>query len=129
MNWQEPDDERSNEPGGDFDELGSRRWPLDWHSLYPRERWIWFEQLWTDVCMLRPALPPTCPLRLVGAPAPGRGARRTSRPGSTCTTQATGTTRSANSRCSTTSSASPRSYAKVTSRFIPTAIAWRSLAI
>jgi hypothetical protein len=27
--------------------------PFDWHSLYPRERWIWFEQLWTDVCMLR----------------------------------------------------------------------------
>ena len=53
MNWQEPDDERSNEPGADFDDLGSRRWPLDWHSLYPRERWIWFEQLWTDVCMLR----------------------------------------------------------------------------
>jgi hypothetical protein len=37
MNWQEPDDERSNEPGVDFDELGSRRWPLDWHGLYPRE--------------------------------------------------------------------------------------------
>ena len=40
MNWQEPDDERSNEPGADFGELGSRRWPLDWNSLYPRERWI-----------------------------------------------------------------------------------------
>ena len=52
MNWQKPDDERSNE-GADFDELGPRRWPLDWHSLYPRERWIWFEQLWADVCMLR----------------------------------------------------------------------------
>lgn len=21
-------------------------------ASYPRERWIWFEQLWTDVCML-----------------------------------------------------------------------------
>ena len=31
----------------------SRSWPLDWRSLYPRERWMWFEQLWTDVCMLR----------------------------------------------------------------------------
>ena len=29
------------------------RWPLDWHGLYPRERWLWFEQLWVDVCMLR----------------------------------------------------------------------------
>jgi hypothetical protein len=29
------------------------RWPLDWHDLYPRERWLWFEQLWLDVCMLR----------------------------------------------------------------------------
>ena len=78
MNWQEPDDERSNEPSADFDDLGSRRWPLDWHSLYPRERWIWFEQLWTDVCMLRERY--RLPVRsgLVGAPAPGRGARRTS---------------------------------------------------
>ena len=29
------------------------RWPLDWRGLYPRERWLWFEQLWADVCMLR----------------------------------------------------------------------------
>ncbi|HEY5318327.1 MAG TPA: hypothetical protein VIJ20_10130 [Solirubrobacteraceae bacterium] len=29
------------------------RWPLDWRSLYPRERWLWWEQLWMDVCMLR----------------------------------------------------------------------------
>lgn len=29
------------------------RWPLDWRSLYPRERWLWFEQLWIDVCTLR----------------------------------------------------------------------------
>ena len=29
------------------------RWPLDWRSLFPRERWIWFEQLWVDVCALR----------------------------------------------------------------------------
>lgn len=28
-------------------------WPLDWRSLYPRERLIWFEQLWNEVCMLR----------------------------------------------------------------------------
>jgi hypothetical protein len=29
------------------------RWPLAWQGLYPRERWLWFEQLWTDVRMLR----------------------------------------------------------------------------
>jgi hypothetical protein len=32
---------------------GSARWPLGWQGLYPRERWLWFEQLWTDVCGLR----------------------------------------------------------------------------
>jgi hypothetical protein len=30
-----------------------RRWPLDWRGLLPRERWIWFERLWVDVCLLR----------------------------------------------------------------------------
>ena len=30
-----------------------QRWPLTWRGLYPRERWLWFEQLWGDVCMLR----------------------------------------------------------------------------
>jgi hypothetical protein len=38
------------------EELGaadSARWPLDWRGLYPRERWQWFEQLWSDVCALR----------------------------------------------------------------------------
>jgi len=29
------------------------RWPLTWRGLYPRERWLWFERLWTDVCALR----------------------------------------------------------------------------
>jgi hypothetical protein len=29
------------------------RWPLSWQGLYPRERWLWFEQLWADVLMLR----------------------------------------------------------------------------
>jgi hypothetical protein len=35
------------------DESPAARWPLDWHGMYPHERWIWFEQLWSDVCMLR----------------------------------------------------------------------------
>ncbi|MBV9422777.1 MAG: hypothetical protein JOZ98_07705 [Solirubrobacterales bacterium] len=53
MSWHEPEDDRWDDPGDDFDEPETRRWPLDWQSLYPRERWLWFEQLWADVCMLR----------------------------------------------------------------------------
>jgi hypothetical protein len=40
------------EPDDVVDEDG-QRWPLTWHGLYPRERWLWFEQLWSDACMLR----------------------------------------------------------------------------
>jgi hypothetical protein len=50
VSWADPGsggaDERWEEPGGG-------RWPLDWHRLYPRERRLWFEQLWSDVCELR----------------------------------------------------------------------------
>lgn len=53
MSWAEPDDERWNEAGGELDEALSRRWPMDCQGLYPRERWMWFEQLWADVCTLR----------------------------------------------------------------------------
>jgi hypothetical protein len=52
MSW--PDSEPEwGEPDGSWQEPSSDRWPLAWHGLYPRERWIWFEQLWSDVCMLR----------------------------------------------------------------------------
>ena len=34
-------------------EAEPQRWPLHWQTLRPRERWLWFEQLWSDVCMLR----------------------------------------------------------------------------
>jgi hypothetical protein len=44
-------DERPSED--EFPEDDGRRWPLTWQSLYPRERWLWFEQLWTDVGALR----------------------------------------------------------------------------
>lgn len=44
--WPDRDDD------DDFDD-GSGRWPLGPRGLYPRERWLWFEQLWTDACMLR----------------------------------------------------------------------------
>jgi hypothetical protein len=37
----------------DFDEPEDHRWPLTWRGLYPRERWLWFEQLWSDAGMLR----------------------------------------------------------------------------
>ena len=63
----EPDDGRTSptiddEPDGRLDPDGpleteggdaERRWPLHWYGLYPRERWIWFERLWGDVCSLR----------------------------------------------------------------------------
>jgi hypothetical protein len=43
--WREPDD--------DWYEAPAARWPLDWRGLYPRERWAWFQQLWTDACALQ----------------------------------------------------------------------------
>jgi hypothetical protein len=66
--WEDPersdaqpaDDEEIARPWREADaedeELISRhsgRWPLDPRDLYPRERWMWFEQLWADACMLR----------------------------------------------------------------------------
>src|SRR5947209_19238522 len=53
MSWREPDDERWEEPWDDWPETEGTRWPLDWQGLYPRERWMWFEQLRTDACALR----------------------------------------------------------------------------
>jgi hypothetical protein len=54
--WDDRDsDDRGDRDGDDqyFDDDGGRRWPLTWRSLYPRERWLWFEHLWCDVCALR----------------------------------------------------------------------------
>src|SRR5436305_919011 len=54
MSWLEPDDGRWDEPDeGDWSAPDGHRWPLDWRGLYPRERWMWFERLWSDVCALR----------------------------------------------------------------------------
>lgn len=53
MSWAEPEDGRSEEPGWGWDDPEGQRWPLDWRGLYPRERWMWFERLWADVCRLR----------------------------------------------------------------------------
>jgi hypothetical protein len=52
MSW--PDSpEEPGEDSGQAWEAAEMRWPLDWRGLYPRERWLWFERLWSDVCLLR----------------------------------------------------------------------------
>jgi hypothetical protein len=61
MSWSDADDARWDELGDDTDEVLPPRWPLSWRGLYPRERWLWFERLWTDVCSLRERYP--LPLR------------------------------------------------------------------
>ena len=33
-------------------ELGDHRWPMTPAHLLPRERWLWWEQLWSDVLAL-----------------------------------------------------------------------------
>jgi hypothetical protein len=38
---------------GELEQDEAARWPLTWRSLYPRERWLWFERLWIDVSKLR----------------------------------------------------------------------------
>ncbi len=53
MSWIEPDGEPPEDSEGGWEDPVSQRWPLDWRGLYPLERWLWFEQLWADVCMLR----------------------------------------------------------------------------
>ena len=41
-------------PDDDWDDADETlRWPLTWRGLLPRERWVWFERLWSDVCALR----------------------------------------------------------------------------
>ncbi len=62
MSWADDDEPVGDDPlgggdgrwrGDDREEPEAQRWPLDWRGLYPRERWQWFERLWSDVCMLR----------------------------------------------------------------------------
>jgi hypothetical protein len=53
MSWLDGEDGHWDERSDDLDDEQPRSWPLDWRSLYPRERWLWFEQLWSDVCALR----------------------------------------------------------------------------
>ena len=37
----------------DEPQLVDHRWPMAPAHLLPRERWLWWEQLWADVCALR----------------------------------------------------------------------------
>jgi hypothetical protein len=53
VTWPEPGEDRWEGAGGDSGDALSARWPLHWRELYPLERWIWFEQLWNEVRMLR----------------------------------------------------------------------------
>ena len=53
MTWPESGESRWDGPDGDPNDGLSPRWPLHWRGLYPRERWIWFERLWGEVCTLR----------------------------------------------------------------------------
>ncbi len=41
------------EPETDWEDTSPQHWPLDWRGLPPRERWMWFEQLWGDAITLR----------------------------------------------------------------------------
>lgn len=52
VSWPDADDARWDELDDDT-ELIPSRWPLSDRGLLPRERWLWFEQLWCDVCALR----------------------------------------------------------------------------
>jgi len=54
VNWHGADDWRDDLPQDDgWSEDDAIRWPLTWRGLLPRERWLWFERLWADVCELR----------------------------------------------------------------------------
>lgn len=99
MSWSEGD-EWPADPYGDggpgdraWDEDVPQRWPLTWRGLLPRERWLWFERLWSDVCTLRERYRLavgrmlrfrwSLPLRFLGrgdaADPPAKGAVRVSR--------------------------------------------------
>jgi hypothetical protein len=50
--WEEPA-HGWEEPAIDWEEPGRQHWPLVWQGLDPQERWMWFEQLWSDAIALR----------------------------------------------------------------------------
>lgn len=46
--WNGDSSDRGDEAGTGFDAY----WSIDWHRLEPAARWMWWEQLWLDVCAL-----------------------------------------------------------------------------
>jgi hypothetical protein len=54
MGWCDGDDWIEGLPPEDDsdDPHAGLRWPLTWRGLLPRERWVWFDRLWSDVCAL-----------------------------------------------------------------------------
>jgi len=53
VSWSDADDARWDGLDDNIGELEPPRWPLSGRALLPRERWLWYEQLWCDVCALR----------------------------------------------------------------------------
>jgi hypothetical protein len=56
MTWRDDDEwpgDMYADDDGPLDGEVMRRWPLTWRKLLPRERWLWFERLWEDVCEMR----------------------------------------------------------------------------
>ena len=58
-----------------------QRWPMTPTHLLPRERWLWWQQLWADVIMLAERYRISPSQGLVGERIAGRGARRVGRLG------------------------------------------------
>ena len=80
-----------------------RRWPMAPIDLLPRERWRWWEQLWSDVARARRPLPAAAGQRMVGAADPGRGAGRAGRLGRALRQRRMGRPARQARRCFTTS--------------------------
>jgi hypothetical protein len=55
MSWFETDDPRTGLKGmaGTMSRASVAGRFTDWEGLYARERWLWFEQLWSDACALQ----------------------------------------------------------------------------
>ena len=72
-----------SEHSSDELEPGQQRWPMAPNHLLPRERWLWWEQLWSDVLMLGNRYRIRPGQRLVGGRQAGRGAGGARRMGRT----------------------------------------------
>ena len=120
-----PEPEDWHEPDSDWTSAVSARWPLSCEGLYPRERWLWFEQLWADACTLRIRYRLALrsgwwedQIQVEALAALSAWVERYD--------SGSGTTRRASSPCCSTSNASPRCSGTAASRFIRTATGSRS---